>query len=209
MTATTPEKTSTRPAPVEYLPQQEIDYSCRNPLLFLFTAGMIWLIFSLVTGILASIKMHAPGMLADSAALTYGRVAAVSSNAFFYGFASQVAIGVALWLGKTFLVLPRCGLVAAIIWNIGVALGILGIFAGGMSQHRLFEMPAWTALIFFVSFVVLGISGILTFNARNEREVYPTNWYLLAAFFAFPWIISVAYLLLGRYPVRGVLEPTF
>ena len=211
MTATTPEKTSTKPAAVEHLPQQEIDYSCRNPLLFLFTAGVLWLIVSLLTGILASVKMHAPGMFADSAALTYGRVAAVSSNAFFYGFASQVGIGVALWLfarlGKTFLVLPRCGLVAGMIWNLGVVLGLIGILTGGMTQHRLFEMPAWTAMIFFAAFAILGVSGILTFNARNEKEVYPSNWYLLAAFFTFPWLLSVAYLLLGRYTLRGVLEP--
>src|SRR5688572_20742498 len=128
MTATTTEKTQTRPAASDHPLPQMIDYSCRNPLLFLFTAGMFWLIFSLLTGILASIKMHAPGMLADSSALTYGRVAAVSSSAFYYGFASQVAIGVALWLfarlGRTFLVIPNCGLVAAILWNIAVLLGV-------------------------------------------------------------------------------------
>lgn len=211
MTATTPDKATTRPAASDHLQPQEVDYSCRNPLLFLFTSSIVWLIFSLLTGIIASVKMHAPGMMADSAALTYGRVAAVSSNAFYYGFASQAAIGIALWLfarmARTFLVLPRCGLVAGIFWNIGVALGVIGIFAGEMTQHRLFEMPPWTALIFFAAFVIFGVSGILTFNARVDREVYPSNWFLLAAFFTLPWILSVAHLLLGRYVVRGVVEP--
>ncbi len=210
MTATPTEKNVTRSAASDHLLPQEIDYSCRTPLLFLFTAAMLWLVFSLLTGILASVKMHAPGMFAHTAALTYGRVAAVSSNAFYYGFASQAAIAIALWLfarmGRTYLVLPRTGLLAAIVWNIGLALGCLGIFAGAMSHHPLFEMPAWTAAILFVAFVILGASGLLTFNARTERELYPSNWFLLASFFSLPWILSVGFLLLGRYSVRGVIE---
>lgn len=211
MTATTTDKPLTRGAASDQLLPQEIDHSCRAPLLYLFTAGMAWLVFSLVVGILASIKMHAPGMLADYAALTYGRVAAVASNAFYYGFASQLAIGIALWLfarlSRTLLVLPRCAFVATILWNLGLTLGIIALFAGDMSQHRLYEMPAWTSLIFFAAFVIYGVSGILTFNARAEREVYPSGWFLIASFFTLPWILSAAHLLLGRYTVRGVVEP--
>lgn len=211
MTATTTEKPQTRPSASDHLLPQEVDYSCRGPLLYLFTAGIIWFVISLVIGILASIKMHAPGMMSGWAALTYGRVAAVASNAFYYGFASQVGIGIALWLfarlGRTYLVLPRCTIVAGIVWNAALALGLIGILGGGMSQHRLYEMPAWTSIAFFAAFAVFGVGGILTFNARTEKEVYPSNWFLLAAFFVFPWILSTAHLLLGRYPVRGVVEP--
>src|SRR4051812_41750361 len=113
MTAQVTESAPVRPAtsanaqPLPY----EIDHSCRAPVLFLVTCSMLWLIFSLFIGVLASVKMHAPGMLAGVAALTYGRLAAVSSTAFFYGFASQAGIAVSLWLfarlGKAFLVLPR------------------------------------------------------------------------------------------------------
>src|SRR5687767_13552375 len=81
-----------QPSPVQ------IDLSCRVPVLFLITCSIAWLLFSLVFGLLAAVKMHAPGMMADVASLTYGRVAAVSSSAFFYGFASQTAIAVSLWL---------------------------------------------------------------------------------------------------------------
>ena len=190
---------------------QEIDRSCR-PLLYLFAASMLWLVFSLLAGIVASVKMHAPGMMAEAGWLTYGRVAAVASNAFYYGFASQAAIAAALWLfarlARAYLVLPRASVVAAIVWNTVVTLGLLGIFAGGMSQHRLYEMPAWTSLGFFAAFLVFGVAGILTLNSRADRELYPSNWFLLAGFFVLPWIMAVAHLLLGRYVVRGTVEPT-
>jgi len=85
---------------------QEVDYSCRWAVGHMLFASVIWLVISLIFGVFASIKMHAPGMLAHTAALTYGRVSAVSSSTFLYGFASQAAIAIGLWLfarmGHTF-----------------------------------------------------------------------------------------------------------
>ena len=212
MTAHTTEERIERPAAkVVYPPPQEIDYSCRKPLLFLFTASVAWLIVSLLFGILAAVKMHAPGMLADVAALTYGRVAAISSSTLLYGFLSQTGIAIALWLfarnGKTFLVLPNAGIVGAILWNIAVLAGVIGIMRGAMNHFPAYEMPYEVTPVFLVAFLILGLSGLLTFVARSEREVYPSVWFLFAAFFVFPWIMTVAYALLGRYDVRGIFEP--
>jgi cytochrome c oxidase cbb3-type subunit 1 len=215
MTAQTTEPTPVSPVNsgnAQPLPH-EVDSSCRTPVLYLITCSMLWLLFSLLMGVLAMVKMHAPGLLADVSPLTYGRVAAVASSAFFYGFASQAGIAIALWLfarlGKTFLVLPRAGLVAAIFWNLVLTLGIIGIFAGDMNHFPVFEMPGWTAGGFLIAFLVLGLSGLLTYVARSERDSYPSNWFLFAAFFALPWILSAGWLLLGHYQVRGVLQPIF
>lgn len=209
MTESRPERTATT-ADGQPLPQ-EIDHSCRQPLMLLFTCSVLWLIVSLLFAILASIKMHAPGMLADVAALTFGCVAAISSSTLLYGFLSQAGIAIALWLfartGRTFLILPNAATIAGIIWNIGVLAGVFGIMAGGMNHFPAYEMPYWTTPIFFVAFIFLGLSGLLTFVARTEKELYPSTWFLFAAFFVFPWIMAVAYQLLGRYDVRGPLEP--
>ena len=205
-------RTERTPAQAESYPlPQEIDYSCRKPLLFLFTCSVLWLIVSLLFAVLSAVKMHAPGMFANVAALTYGRVAAVSSSTLLYGFLSQAGIAIALWLfarmGRTFLVLPNGAVIGGIVWNIGVLAGVVGIMSGGMNHFPAYEMPFWTTPIFFVAFVLLGLSGLLTFVARNQRDLYPSTWFLFASFFVFPWIMAVAYLLLGRYDVRGTLEP--
>src|SRR5688572_16242753 len=140
MTTHAPEPVPARPMARENefpLPQ-EIDFSCRWPVGNMLLASVFWLVVSLLFAILAQIKMHAPGMFADVAALTYGRVAAVSSSAFLYGFASQAAIAVALWLfarmGRTFLVLPKASVIGVELWNLTVVLGLIGIMAGGMTH---------------------------------------------------------------------------
>ncbi len=194
-----------------HAPTGEIDFSCRKPVLFMLGAGVLWLTLSLLLGVLASVKSHAPGMLADYAALTYGRVAAAASFAFLYGFASQVGLAIALWLlarlGRTLLVIPSAALLAALLWNAALCAGLLGIFGGEMSHHPAFEMPLRIAPILFAAYVIFGISGLLTFHARTERQLFPSAWWIVAALFVFPWIFSTAILLLGESPLRGVLEP--
>ncbi len=212
MTApTTESKNERRNAVADHPLPPEIDYSCRAPLTLLITCSLIWLVVSLFFAVLASVKMHAPGMFAGVAALTYGRVAAVASSTLLYGFLSQAGIAVALWLfarmGKTLLVLPNAAIVGGLLWNAGVLAGVGGIMAGGMTHYPAYQMPPWTTPIFIVAFLILGLSGLLTFVARTERELYPSAWFLFAAFFVFPWISAVAFLLLGRYPIRPVLEP--
>jgi cytochrome c oxidase cbb3-type subunit 1 len=213
MTTHAPEPVTVRPVAREdeYPLPREIDLSCRWPVGYLLLASVVWLVISLLFAVLAAVKMHAPGMFADVAALTYGRVAAVASSTFLYGFASQAAIGVALWLfarmGRTVLVLPRAALIGAKLWNFTLLLGVAGIMAGGLTHFPAYEMPPWTSWMFLLSFVILGLAGLLTYVARNERDTYPSTWYLFAAFFAFPWVLSVAYILLGRYSVRPLMEP--
>jgi cytochrome c oxidase cbb3-type subunit 1 len=213
MTAHAPEPVTARPVARDNefpLPEQ-VDYSCRWAVGHMLFASVIWLVISLIFGILASIKMHAPGMLAHHAAFTYGRVAAVASSTFLYGFASQALIAIGLWLfarmGHTFLILPRAALIAGKLWNLAVLCGVVGIMAGSLTHFPGYEMPPWTSWMFLLAFVILGLSGLLTFVARNERDLYPSNWFLFLGFFALPWTLSVAYVLLGRYRIRPILEP--
>src|ERR1043166_526318 len=76
----------------------EIDLSCRGPLLFIFLSGLIWLVLGLLLAVVCSIKLHMPGFLAGFDGLSYGRLHPAATNAILYGFASQTAIGVVLWM---------------------------------------------------------------------------------------------------------------
>src|SRR5690242_18331668 len=102
------------------IPAREIDASCRNPLLLLFLCGVSWLVLGLLLAVISSIKLHAPGFLANSEWLTFGRVRPAAMNAILYGFASQTAIGVLLWmlcrLGGTRLLFQNTICIATALW---------------------------------------------------------------------------------------------
>ena len=190
----------------------EIDASCRGTLMLFFGAALVWLLIGTVLALIASWKMHSPDFLADIPWLTFGRVRPAHLNAVVFGFASEAAIAVTLWLICR---LCRAPLmhgwvvnIAGVFWNIGVAIGIGGILAGHGTAIEWLEIPAYATPLLFVSYALIAIWGIITFRFRREKHLYVSQWYLLAALFWFPWLYSAAQILLIMEPVRGVVQAT-
>jgi cytochrome c oxidase cbb3-type subunit I len=187
-----------------------IDLSCRLPLVVLFLSAAVWLLVASAFGLIASIKFHAPGFLADSAWLTYGRVRPAGVNSMLYGFCLQAGLGVALWmlarLGRTTLAAPWLVIVGALCSNLGMAVGVLGILGGSSTGFENLEMPAYAAALVFLGYLMMVFWGVLTFHQRRERRLYVSQWFLLAALFWFPWIYSTANLVLQAFRARGMAQ---
>src|SRR5699024_7489104 len=98
------------------------DISVRTPVLAFLGSAVAWLVVGSLYGLLSSLKMHWPELLADSAALTFGRVRPMHLNAVAYGWASMAGLGAAVWLlprlFKTPLVGRRLATAGAVLWNI-------------------------------------------------------------------------------------------
>ncbi len=202
------------PAPAEALPPvlswPEIEASCRIPVGFLMFKSAGWLVFAGLLALLNASQLITPDLLAHCPWMTYGRVHPAATNAFIYGFAFQAALGVALWLicrlGRSLLVNPILILVASMFWNLGVLVGVLGILAGENTGYEGFEMPAYATQILGVAYLLIAIWALMTFHFRRDREMFVSQWYIVAALFWFPWIYAVAETFLIYHPVRGVLQ---
>ena len=208
--AITPSRGATDPACDLRLPAAEIDASLRWPLLFLFASATLWLLAGSLLWLLTFVKFAQPGFLGDISWLTLGRVRPAAMNAFLYGFASQAALGAMLWMlcrlgGNRFhFTVPV--MLATKVWNLGVTVGVVAILAGGSTGFEWLEMPRYAAGFLFVGYVVIGLCALGTFQMRRHCELYPSQWFLLAALFWFPWIYSAAHYLLVLDPVRGTLQ---
>lgn len=189
---------------------QAVDESCRSPLMLMFVSAAGWLVISGFLAILASIRFHSGGILADVSWLTYGRVYGASINSLVYGFGIQGGLGVALWLicrmGQARLAGGLAVTMGAAFWNIGVTLGIVGILCGGSTGFEWFEMPGQTNLILLAAYVMIAGFGLVSFHHRRERDLYPAQWFLVAALFWFPWIFTTASALLVGDPARGAMQ---
>lgn len=187
-----------------------IDASCRLPLFTLFGGAALWLVLSSVFGLAASMTFHKPSMFADCAVLTYGRAYPAWSNLLVYGFAIPSGIGVGLWLlarlGRAEVAQPFLIAVGAKLWHLGVLVGLVAILTGQTSGFEWFELPRYAAVILFLAFVLMAIWFFVTYSRRSEESLYPSQWFVLAAVFWFPWILSTAILLLQVFPVRGVVQ---
>ena len=189
----------------------EIDASCRLPLLVLFNGAALWLALGLALAVIASLTFHQPEMFAGCPMLTYGHAQAAANDLIVYGFVVPAALGVLLWifarLSRVELVLSPLPFIAAHLWHLGVFVGVVAILTGNSSGFNWLEFPRFSAMLLGVSFVLIAISAVATFAQRQQRELDPSHWFLLAALLWFPWIYSTANLLLvTNWPVRGVTQ---
>jgi cytochrome c oxidase cbb3-type subunit 1 len=190
---------------------EQIDASCRWPMLFLAAKSAGWLFFGSLFGLIASLKFHGPAFLADSAWLTYGRVYPAAMTMFVYGFALQAGLAVGLWilcrLCRAPLASPGAVVSGTALWNLAVFWGVIQILAGNSSGVEGAELTRETFALLVAAWIVIGAVGLLTFSRRAEGELYPSVWFIVAALFVFPWVASTACLLLHVAPVRGVMQP--
>ncbi len=191
--------------------QREIDASAKWPVLVFFGSALLWLLLGGALGLAANIQLHTPSFLADCAWFTHGRLAPAAQNALVYGWGMNAAFAFGLWLmARLSATTLRHGgwlFVAAKFWNLGVTLGIGGILAGYSTSFELLEMPRYVTLILLVAYAIIGVWVVTTFSIRNTENVYASQWYLFGAAFWFPWLYTIAQVMLFKAPVRGVLQP--
>lgn len=187
-----------------------IDASSRLPLFALFGGAAVWLALSSVFGLISSLTFHKPSMFADCALLTYGRAYPAWSHLLVYGFCVPAGLGVGLWLlarlGRVALVNGWLIAVGAKLWNLGVLVGLVAILNGQTSGFEWLEMPRYASVILFLAFLLIAICAFTNYSRRSEETLYPSQWFVLAALFWFPWILSTAVLLLQFFPVRGMAQ---
>jgi cytochrome c oxidase cbb3-type subunit 1 len=189
----------------------EIDASCRVPLLALFGGAALWLVLGLLLGVAAAMSFHKPDMFADCPALNFGHAQAAANNLLLYGFAIPAALGVMLWifsrLSQAPLALPIVPVVAANLWHLGVFVGTASILAGYSTGHPWLEYPRAAAVLLFTAFMLIAVSAVATMGFRLNREMYPSHWFLFAALLWFAWSYSTANLFLAcNHPPRGVVQ---
>jgi len=186
------------------------EQSARWPVLLMLWGGVNWLVLATLLGLLTSLKFHGPGLMADSAWLTYGRLQPVFWTILLYGFGLQSGWAAGLWmlmrLGRTSVVLPWAAITGACLWNLGLVIGVVGILAGQSTGHPWLEMPGYATPLLLLGCALVSASLLATFQARRTLELEPAQWFLLAAIFWFPWVYSTAQILLVLAPVRGIMQ---
>ena len=131
-------------------------------------------------------------------------------NVMVYGWASMAGMGTAIWLMarlcRTTLRHPLLLVAGAAFWNLGVLLGVVGIFAGDSTGYEWLEFPPYAAVVLFVAYLARHFVGGADVPLPPRRHIYITQWYLLAAFLWFPWLYGATQVMLFVVPVQGVMQ---
>ncbi|MDP2313598.1 MAG: cbb3-type cytochrome c oxidase subunit I [Pseudomonadota bacterium] len=173
-----------------------LDFAGREPALLCFVTAVFWLLVGSIFGDLASLKFQFPDWLADSGALTFGRLRTAHLNAMIYGWSSLAMLGVSCWLIPRLvrqpLAWPRLAVGGAMIWNIGLLSGVPGLLAGATDGLEWLELD-WR---FSDPWLVLGgamVGGALlrTVLGSKVEHLYVSVWYTAAAFVWFPILFVI------------------
>jgi cytochrome c oxidase cbb3-type subunit I len=198
---------STAPDTLASVERSEIDASTRIPVLLFFGSAIFWLLAGSFLGLVSAWKMTNPALLDSIGWLTFGRLRPAHLNLVAYGWSAPAAIGVGLWLTARLCRVPlmhsKLLISAAIIWNLGILVGLCGILIGDGRSIEWLEFPSYSTPILFVAYACIGVWTIIMFRFRKPGHIYVSQWYLFAAFLWFPWLYATANILLVWQPVQG------
>ncbi len=213
MTAATLEETPTTPPAAQTREAREraaIDASTRFPVLLFYASALFWLFLASLLSLITSIKLHYPAFLSGVAMLNFGRLVPVQNNLMLYGWASLAGVGTAIWimarLCRVELRYPLFVLFGAVLWNLGLVIGAVAVLAGAGGPFPYLEFPGYAAVPIFLGYSAIGIWGVVLYRFRRTGHVFVSQWYLICAFFAFPWVYAIGNLMLHALPVEGAIQ---
>lgn len=188
-----------------------IDASVAAPVILFFGSAIFWLLLGSIFEVASAVKLIWPSFLDGCAMLTYGRTSLVSMNALAYGWATPAAIGIGLWLTSRLCRVPlahhKLLIAAGIIWNLGTFIGVAGILIGDNTSITQLNFPGYSTHILLLAFILIAAWVIVTFNQRKSGPLYVSQWFLVAGFFAFPWLFATASRVLIWSPVQASAQP--
>jgi len=193
----------------------EIDTSMKWPAIFFLVSGVLWLQLGTFFAMVASWKLHSPEFLSAMPGITEwlntGRARVAHLNSMIYGWGNNAIFAVAVWmmarLSKSVVRHNWLLIIAGCFWNIGVTIGLFGIvFLGDSTSIEWLEMPTYVTPLLAFSYALVGAWGVLAFRYRQGGHVYVSQWYLLAAFFWFPWLYTIAQIMIIWVPARGTIQ---
>jgi cytochrome c oxidase cbb3-type subunit 1 len=195
-----------------------VDASVRWPVLICFLSAVHWMVVGTFLLVYASSLTHPQDSIPilgwfidlsnNFSMFTYGRIWPAAMDALVYGWASTSGLGLAVWLLARMSREPVCApaalMTAVVFWNLGVAIGLTGIFLGDSTGVELLEFPAYASWILWLAYALFAVWAVATYLARRPGHDHPAQAWVLAALFAFPGLYAAGSILLGSgHPLPG------
>ncbi|WP_083257249.1 cbb3-type cytochrome c oxidase subunit I [Arcticibacter eurypsychrophilus] len=174
-----------------------IDPAHSKLIIWYMITATFWLLFGTSVGEYVGIKFVAPD-IDHYSWLSFGRLRPVHTNAVFWGWSSLGMLGLAYYVVPRVSNVPLASLKIGwwSLWliNASVVLGSLALMAGinnGGGEYREYIWPI--QLLFAIALIITLINFIKTVARRNTKEIYVSNWYIIASIIFTITITVVAY----------------
>ena len=178
-------------------PRPIIDPHLTNLILWYIGCATFWLLFGTTMGEYIGIKFVAPDVDHYSW-LSFGRLRPVHTNAVFWGWASLAMLGLAYYVvpkvSNVTEINIKTGYRSLILINASVVIGTICLMAGinnGGGEYREYIWPVMA--LFGIGVFISLLNFIKIIAKRTTKEIYVSNWYIIAAMMYVLVIAFVAY----------------
>ncbi len=174
-----------------------VDPALSKLIIWFILTATFWLLFGTTVGEYVGMKFVSPD-LDQLSWLSFGRLRPVHTNAVFWGWSSlgMLALGyyVVPRVGNSTLASIRMGWWTLILINVSVFLGSIFLMAGINNGGGEFREYIWPVqLLFGIALILTLINFLRTIAQRKTKEIYISNWYMVAAVMFAIIITIVAY----------------
>lgn len=178
-------------------PRLYVEPQLTRLILWYLGCATFWLLFGTTVGEYLGIKFVAPDVEQYSW-LSFGRLRPVHTNAVFWGWSSLAMIGLGYYVVPRVSNVPivsiKTGYRSLILINASVIIGSICLMAGinnGGGEYREYVWPVMA--LFGIGVFITLINYYKTIARRTTKEIYVSNWYIVAAMMFVLVIAIVAY----------------
>lgn len=180
----------------------EGDAAARN-----FTViSAVFLGLGLLEGVFLLAKLVRPGILAQPAFFSYGRLAPVFIDTLVYGWLSMGLMGAACYVVPRLTGAPlfagKLAQLNSLLWAAGTAAGVCAVAIGQSTGREMLEFPLPVVGVLILSSVITAANVLGSIFKRTEAKLYPSLYYLGAAAIWLPMLLAT-----GSAPIyKGVAQ---
>ncbi len=174
-----------------------IEPALTNLILWYIGCATFWLLLGTTIGEYLGIKFVAPDVDQISW-LSFGRLRPVHTNAVFWGWASLAMMGLAYYVVPRVSNVPiasiKTGYRSLVLINLSVVIGSICLMAGinnGGGEYREYIWPVMA--LFGIGIIISLVNFVKTIARKTTKEIYVSNWYIVAAMMFLLVIAIVAY----------------
>ena len=170
-------------------------------------SSLVWGVVGIVLGLLISMQLWETS-LNFGQYFTYGRLRTVHVNVLAYGLGLGAIFGLFYYmlvkLTKRELVLPKLARIHLWLFNIGVLVATLSLFAGLTTslEYAEFEWPV--DIVVVIIWVIFCVNIFATIITRKEKQMYISLWFMIATALA----VAVLYLV-NNFSIPATLTKSY
>lgn len=158
-------------------------------------SSVVWLLISMLAGLVVALKQSFPDFLGGTTFLTYGHVRPIHTNGVLFAWLTTNFIGGLFYMIPRLCRVPlyseKLGHITGVLWNIIILLAVVTLSMGITTGVEYAELILPIDILVAVAVILVGINIFATLTRRQEKQLYVSIWYTVGSLVWLPLLYIV------------------